>query len=64
MNILPDDYMMLIYNLTRDQIRDTGTDRRIHATEDLKEIGCEQILTEQGICYNCNSLLAQNLSAM
>lgn len=54
--------MMLIYNLTRDQLRDSG-DQNIIAFRNQEYIRCEQILTEQGICYTSNNFLATNLSA-
>lgn len=63
MNIDPKDYMMLIYNLTRDQTRNEAGELRVRAFRNLDFIGCEQILTEQGICYTSNSYLASNLSA-
>lgn len=63
MNINPEDYMMLIYNLTQDRLRNVAGERRVRAFRNLDFIGCEQILTEQGICYTSNSFLASNLSA-
>lgn len=63
MNINPNDYMMLIYNLTQDRLRNVDGEQRVRAFRNLDFIGCEQILTEQGICYTSNSLLASNLSA-
>lgn len=54
--------MMLIYNLTKDQLRDKG-EQGIKAFRNMDFIRCEQVLTEQGICYVSNHFLAANLSA-
>lgn len=55
--------MMLIYNLTEDKLRDGTGEERVRAFRNLAFINCEQILTEQGICYISNSFLSTNLSA-
>lgn len=55
--------MMLIYNLTRDQLRNVSEEQRVRAYRNQDNIGCEQILTERGICYISNNILAPNLSA-
>lgn len=55
--------MLLIYNLTEDLLRVDDEDRRVRAFRNLDSIGCEQILTEQGICYSSNNYVAGNLSA-
>ncbi|XP_055301251.1 uncharacterized protein LOC129567903 [Sitodiplosis mosellana] len=62
LNIQPENYMMLIYNLTKDQLR--GDDPNIKAVLNADFIRCEQVLTENGICYVSNNFLAANLSAM
>lgn len=63
MNIDPRDYMMLIYNLTRDKIRYGNIEERVRAFRNRAFINTELILTEQGICYISNSFLSNNLSA-
>lgn len=55
--------MMLIYNLTKDQLRGNG-EQGVKAFRNVDYIRCEQVLTEQGICYVSNNFLATNLSAM
>lgn len=62
LKIKPEDYMMLIFNLTTDETR--VDDGKVNAVRNSEQVRCEQILTEQGICYTCNSNLAQNLSAL
>lgn len=54
---------MLIYNLTLDKLRDVSGEQRVRAFRNLAYINCEQILTEQGICYVSNNFLSSNLSA-
>lgn len=54
--------MMLIYNLTRDQLRGVG-EERVRAIQNQEFVNCEQVLTEHGICYISNSYIARNLSA-
>lgn len=55
---------MLIYNLTLDQTRHAEDENRVHSYRNHEFIRCEQVLTESGICYVTNNLLATNLSAM
>lgn len=62
LNIKPEDYMMLIYNMTRDLLRDMG-DEPVRAIRNHEFVHCEQVLTEHGICYTSNSYVAKNLSA-
>lgn len=62
LNIKPEDYMMLIYKLTRDQLRGVG-EKRVWAIRNKEVIKCELVLTEHGICYTSNSYIAKNLSA-
>lgn len=62
LNIKPADYMMLIFNLTRDQLRDP-IKWRVRSIRNQEFINSEQVLTEHGICYVSNSLIASNLSA-
>lgn len=54
--------MMLIYNMTRDQLRDMGNEP-VRSIRNHEFIQCEQVLTEHGICYTTNSFIAKNLSA-
>lgn len=56
--------MTLIYKLTQEQLRMVDGEQRVRAFRNLDFIRCEQILTEQGICYVSNNFLAPNLSAM
>lgn len=63
LNIDPNDYMMLIYNLTFDKIRDGEQDTRVRAFRNLMAIQSEQIITEQGICYMANNFLTADFSA-
>lgn len=62
LNIKPEDYMMLIFNLTRDQLRDP-IEWRVRSIRNQEFINSEQVLTEHGICYVSNSFIAKNLSA-
>lgn len=63
MNISPNDYMMLIFNLTRDLSRVKNIDQRIRTYRNTQTMRTEQILTERGICYMSNNFLAFTLSA-
>lgn len=62
LNLLPEDYMMLIYNMTRDWTRMPNLEARVRAYRNRQMIRSEQILTERGICYVGNNFLASNLS--
>lgn len=62
LNLLPEDYMMLIYNMTRDWTRIENLEQRARAYRNRQSIRCEQILTEHGICYTANNFLSSNLS--
>lgn len=55
--------MMLIYNLTQEQLRNTSGEMQVRAFRNKQFIRSEQILTEQGICYVANNFLASNLSS-
>lgn len=63
-NIKPENYMMLIFNLTQDYLRipDEYSHQRVKAMHNKEYVRAEQILTEQGICYISNHYLASNLS--
>ncbi|CAD7086027.1 unnamed protein product [Hermetia illucens] len=63
MNIDPEDYMMLIYNLTQDLTRTPDIYSRVRNMNNEDHIHVEQILTEYGICYLTNSYLSEGLSA-
>lgn len=54
--------MMLIYNLTRDWTRAESTEHKVRSLRNVNFVRCEQILTEQGICYVTNNFLSSNLS--
>lgn len=63
LNIKPADYLRLIYNLTEDLTRRTGNiEVKVRNVNNLEFIKTTQILTEYGICYTSNNLLALNLS--
>lgn len=55
--------MMLIFNLTSDYIRDRNDEDAVKSYKSSDNIRCEQILTEHGICYVSNNILASELSA-
>jgi acid-sensing ion channel, other len=64
-NIRPADYMDLIYNLTTDWSRPSSTENielLIRNINNMDFIRVTQTLTENGICYTTNNLLAVNLS--
>lgn len=63
LNINPNDYMLLIYNLTADWSRWQDSDRKIRSVRHTQFISCEQVLTEHGLCYQSNNVLSDNLSA-
>lgn len=55
--------MMLIFNLTLDQLQNVPNGKRMVSGRSIfGQIQIEQILTEQGICYITNNLLASHLS--
>jgi acid-sensing ion channel, other len=63
LKIKPENYMRLIYNLTEDLTRKTGNiELKIRNVNNLEFIRATQVLTEYGICYTSNSLLAINMS--
>ncbi|XP_031616801.1 uncharacterized protein LOC116336800 [Contarinia nasturtii] len=55
LNIDPEDYMMLIYNLTQNHVLKGDGDYQIQAYRDSDYIRIEQVLTEKGICYTTNN---------
>lgn len=57
LNIIPNNYMELIYNLTIDYTQYIGEQYRVQSFFDLEKIKVRQILTEYGICYLANSYL-------
>lgn len=60
LNILPNDYMMLIYNLTEDWTQWNKT--RVFTTDGHEIVQTNQILTEYGICYLSNNYLTKDSS--
>lgn len=63
LKIKPANYLSLIYNLTEDLTRKTGNiELKVRNVNNMEFIKTTQILTEYGICYTSNNLLALNLS--
>ncbi|XP_055542794.1 uncharacterized protein LOC129728381 [Wyeomyia smithii] len=62
LRVQPKDYMMLIANLTKDLTRQDHQEFRVRTLANLEYIRTLQTLTEYGICYTTNSLIAPNLS--
>ncbi|ALC39281.1 ppk10 [Drosophila busckii] len=63
LNIHPEQYMELIYNLTFDGTYEPIERQRIHCTDGQIHIGVRQVLTEYGICYLSNSYLSEEYSS-
>lgn len=63
LKVTPADYLSLIYNLTEDLTVLPGSiENKVRNVNNMEFIRTTQILTEYGICYTTNSLLARNLS--
>lgn len=63
LKITPKDYLSVIYSLTEDLTRKAGNiEVKIRNVNNMEFIKTTQILTEYGICYTTNHLLALNLS--
>lgn len=65
LDIDPEEYMRLIYNLTQDWTRRDGgsiQEYKVKSMQDQSFISVEQILTEFGICYGTNNYLLTNIS--
>jgi amiloride-sensitive sodium channel len=63
LKIEPSSYLKLIYELTEDLTRKSGNvEHKIRNVNNLEFIKTTQILTEYGICYTTNNILAVNLS--
>lgn len=56
--------MMLIFNLTHDNVQYDDNSVILRANKSKHPIRSEQILTEHGLFYVANNILASNLSAM
>uniref|UniRef100_A0A182SHV8 Uncharacterized protein n=1 Tax=Anopheles maculatus TaxID=74869 RepID=A0A182SHV8_9DIPT len=63
LQIKPENYMMVIYNLTRDLTRLDDTELRVRTQSNLEYLRTYQTLTEYGICYTTNSFISSNLTA-
>lgn len=61
LNIEPKSYMELIYKLT-DDLTTTDEEPRVHTIMSSKFIRTIQVLTEYGICYTTNNIIAANLT--
>lgn len=62
-NIIPAQYMELIYNLTIDESYSNDEPAPVRCTDGSDDFMTMQILTEFGLCYVCNSLLGPEYSA-
>jgi acid-sensing ion channel, other len=63
LKIQPKDYLKIIYELTEDLTKKNGTiEFKVRNFNNQDFIKTTQILTENGICYTTNSILALNLS--
>ncbi|XP_040172013.1 sodium channel protein Nach isoform X2 [Anopheles arabiensis] len=63
LQIQPENYMKIIYNLTRDLTRLDDTELRVRTQSNLEFLRTHQTLTEYGICYTTNSFISSNLTA-
>jgi acid-sensing ion channel, other len=63
LNIRPANYMQLIYNLTEDMTYRKGIEKKVRNSNSQDYIKVTQVLTEHGICYTTNNMLAVNLSS-
>uniref|UniRef100_A0A182M0Y1 Amiloride-sensitive sodium channel n=1 Tax=Anopheles culicifacies TaxID=139723 RepID=A0A182M0Y1_9DIPT len=63
LQIKPENYMNIIYNLTRDLTRLADTELRVRTQSNLEFLRTYQTLTEYGICYTTNSFISSNLTA-
>lgn len=63
LNIPPEDYMQLIFNLTRYDLNSSFQGWIFWKVATGTLIRSEQILTEHGLCHITNSFLTTNLSA-
>uniref|UniRef100_A0A182NBU8 Sodium channel protein Nach n=1 Tax=Anopheles dirus TaxID=7168 RepID=A0A182NBU8_9DIPT len=63
LHIHPENYMQVIYNLTRDLSRLDDTELRVRTQSNLEYLRTYQTLTEYGICYTTNSFISSNLTA-
>uniref|UniRef100_A0A182QP75 Sodium channel protein Nach n=1 Tax=Anopheles farauti TaxID=69004 RepID=A0A182QP75_9DIPT len=63
LQIHPESYMQVIYNLTRDLSRLDDTELRVRTQSNLEFLRTYQTLTEYGICYTTNSFISSNLTA-
>uniref|UniRef100_A0A182WGM4 Sodium channel protein Nach n=1 Tax=Anopheles minimus TaxID=112268 RepID=A0A182WGM4_9DIPT len=63
LQIKPENYMNIIYNLTRDLTRLADTELRVRTQSNLEFLRTYQTLTEYGICYTTNSFVSSNLTA-
>lgn len=63
MGVKPADYMKLIYDLTEDwTVKPGNIEKKVRNINNMEFIRTTQILTENGICYTTNSILAFNMS--
>ena len=62
LNIKPENYMKLIFDLTEDLTLRDSAEMKVRNVNNLEYIKCIQVLTENGICYSTNNFLAPNLS--
>ena len=63
LRITPADYLSLIYSLTEDlTIKKGNIELKVRNVNNMEFIRTTQVLTENGICYTTNNLLAFNLS--
>lgn len=69
LNITPDKYMQLIYNITGDASIKLKADlsdisNRIRSTSGDNYIDTRQILTEYGLCYMTNTMLSDKFTSI
>lgn len=65
LDIDPQTYMKLIFNLTEDWSRRDGggnNEYKVTSKQDQGYLTSEQVLTELGICYTTNNYLLSKLS--
>ncbi|XP_049548324.1 sodium channel protein Nach [Anopheles darlingi] len=63
LQLVPENYMKVIYNLTRDLSQLDDPELRVRTQSNLEFLRTYQTLTEYGICYTTNSFISSNLTA-
>lgn len=63
LNVKPQNYMELIYNLTADETMNPNEKQRVRTVDNGANIHTRQILTEYGLCYMTNNILPEEYTS-